>query len=564
MLLPAPLPTWKNAALALALTVAALAVGCEGAAELIPGEEADTPVAEDTDATPTPVAAPPILPPGSVGVAGSAQGADRPATVIPDAELARSVVQLQLFDSSSGFVRLVRSGSGVVVDSTQRLILTSYVLVDPYGSDGSAAYSTIAVGVTHATGEEPSLDFEAWLVAADRSLDLAVLMVTRAYQGAPLGPGEFSLPAVELGDADALEHGDALRLLGHPGVEPGGTTGSQAVVTATATATGFRGHAAVDGRAWLKTDARLPFGISGGPVFNAPGTLVGIATQLEYDPRAIVGQVRPVTLATDLIEQARRAGPEARYRPPLQHPAPRPRSQAAAEDGIVVSTPAFAENAIEGNGTLDLFDYTSLFPARPPALHYEYAGQGIPDGAMIEERWYLEGVLQDALSSSFGWSLGSFGVVTDGLVAPSGSGIPAGVWVVEVWVDEVLRASGTAYVAFEPPREPSIGAFAFGSRASADDRVLARASSQAGQLIAFFDYRDASGVTQLRWIVFRDGQVMYQSPVVPWEGGDEGTWWVGFAADGALGAGLWEFEIYLHSPDQQQPMSRGADSVQLF
>jgi len=466
-------------------------------------------------------------------------------------------------------VVLVRNGSGVVVDAPRGLILTSYVLADPFRSDGSRAYSSITVGVTREPGGEPSLAFEAELAAADRDLDLAVLRVTRTYRGAPLGAGDFDLPAAELGDPDALQHGDALRLLGHPGIQSARASGSQVVVAVAATVTGFRGATAVEGRAWLKTDARPPWGVSGGPAFDAAGTLVGIATQIEYDPGAVVGQVRSLALATELIESARRVGPAVRYLPPLQQSPPtRARSATAAEDGIAVSAPALAENAIHGDGVLDLFDYTALFPTRPTALYYEYAAQGIPDGALVEERWHMGGVFQDALSSSFTWSLGPFGLVTDRVVAPSPSGIPAGVWVLEVWVDTVLRASSTVYVAVDlpggPPGAPRLGSFGFGSLVSDEDRVLASPSGRATQLLAFFDYTDAGGATQLRWIVFRDGTVEYQSPLVPWDGGDEGTWWIGFPADGPIGAGFWEFEIFLNSPDQPHPVSRGADGVQLF
>ena len=551
--------------LLLVLASGAVALGCDRTAELIPGDDVPTPAIEDPGATPTPVIAPPILPPDSVRVAGGGSRSNGPAEVIPDAELARSVVQLQLFDSSTDFVQLVRSGSGVVVDGLRRLILTSYSLVAPFRDDGSPAYSTIAVAVNRAAGGQPSLEFEAEIVEADPARDLAVLRLSRLYRGGAIGPGDFDLPAVKLGDADALEPGDALRLLGHPGLDPLAARSSQAVVATTATVTGFRGDPRIEGRAWLKTDARLPWGIAGGPAFDAAGALIGVTTQLAYDPAAVVGQVRPVTLATGLIEQARRGGPEARYGAPLQRaPLPPQPSLLTPADGVVVSAPAFAENAIEGDGGLDLFDYTSRFPTPPPTLYYEYVGQGIADGALVEERWYLEGVLQDALSSAYSWSFGTFGVVGDQLAAAGPNGIPPGRWRLEVWVHGALRSSRTAYVAVEQPAEPGVGAIAFGSLASVEQGVLVGPAGQARQLLAFFDYENAGGATRLRWIVFRDGSVVYQSPVVPWEGGDSGSWWVGYAADGPIGAGFWEFEIYLDSPTQSQPVSRAADGVQLF
>ena len=65
---------------------------------------------------------------------------------------------------------------------------------------------------------------------------------------------------------------------------------------------------------------------------------------------------------------------------------------------------------------------------------------------------------------------------------------------------------------------------------------------------------NASGLRDAWWVATRDGRVMYQSPAVPWYGGDRGSWWVGFAGDGEpIGTGAWELEVYL----DDQPMARG-------
>ncbi len=535
----------------------ALTAACSGTADLIPGDTTIE-VTAPAEASPTAVIAPPILAPSSIGVTGARPRTNGVPETIPDTELARSVVQLQLFDISTGFVRLVRDGSGVVIDADERLVLTSYALVNPYEPNGTSAYTSIAVGISRAPGEEPSTTFEAELVAADPLRDIAVLRATRLYRGGAIGPGDFSVPAVLLGDAETLERGDALRILGHPGLESEG--GSQAVVSSTATMTGSRGHALITGRAWLRTDARLPYGIAGGPVFDATGALIGVATQLAYDPQAPIGQVRPLSLATEVIATARRAGPLASHRPPLEVPAlpTTPRSQG---DAIVVGDISFAENAVEGANGLGLFDYTLQFPSEPPALYYEYAAQGVPDGALVEERWFLDGILQDALSSSFNWMGGPFAVIADRLAAPPPRNVPNGRWLLEVWVDGTVRASSVTFVALPPPGEPVLDGLTFAS--SIDSIAPTPPSSVAEQLLATFDYEGARGATRLRWIVFRDGRVIYQSPEVRWQGGESGTWWIGYSAEGPIGAGFWEFEVYLDSPGQPRPVSRGANGIDL-
>ena len=64
--------------------------------------------------------------------------------------------------------------------------------------------------------------------------------------------------------------------------------------------TGFRGAVDIDGRAWLKIDARLPYGHGGGPVFDERGLLIGVATQLAYAAGEPVAQVRPIGLAASI------------------------------------------------------------------------------------------------------------------------------------------------------------------------------------------------------------------------------------------------------------------------
>jgi len=529
--------------LALALVaLALLASACQRTAELIPGEATELPTAT---VTPVPLVAPtPIVPPAALGVAGAtADALAEPA--IPDVELARSVVQISLIDSDIGIVQTVRVGSGVVVDHDRALILTSYPLVDPFRDDGSRAYSTIAIGLSPVPGEPAELVYEAEIVTAAPDLDLAVLRAVRVYRGGPLAAGEFSPPAVRLGDSATITSGEALRLCGfrtESGTPRANVPG--AVTVANGTLLGARSAFDIEGRAWLDMDARLPAGASGGPSFDAAGALVGVLSQLRYDAAAQLGAARPVGLAEPLIEEARDAAPGARYRSPLQHPVLVAGRSIAGAPGVIVRGPAFAENALEQGARLALFDYTRFPAPGLAALHYEFAAQGIPDDALVEERWYLEGVLQDSLSSSYAWGGGSFAVVTDRLVVPNPNGIPRGRWQLEVWVSGALTAAGIAYIGVEPPTA-SIGTFSFASTAGVEQGPLSPPVSSAEQLLGFFEYQGASAVQLLRWVVFHDGRVVYQSPLVCWTGGDSGLWWVGHHEDTLLGAGTWEIEIYL-------------------
>jgi hypothetical protein len=530
----------RSALIGIGLFVLALAlIGCERVAQTIPGH-GTTPTPKPAAATPTPITAPPLLAPGTLRLAGAAgAGTDRPA--IADADLLKTLVRIQGIDDASP-PKVSRSGAGVVVDKQQQLILTSYQLVQPYRADGTRAYTQLLVGAGSGGSAPP--EFVAAIVAASPQFDIAVLRITGAREGAqPPGDANAFASAV-LADTSSLRRGDRLRVFSP-------ATGGAQQAGVASMITGFSGDGAGEPRAWLKTDMRLSGGAVGAPAFDQSGALIGFCAQPAYDPAAPVALVRPLVRALEVIERARAASADVRFRAPLQHsPALSGSGSAAnARDGAVVSRPVFAENALEGSGFRDLFDYATIFRSDTANIDYEFVTQGIPTGAQVQERWYLNGVLQDALSSSYTWSRGNFAVVSDRLTTPNARGIPSGAWTLEVWVGGAVRASATAFVGIAPPDaqlKPVADGFSFASTASAEQLAGERVSATASQLLMFFDYRQAAGVQTIRWVALRDGRSYYQSDALPWAGGDHGTWWVGVTADasGRVGAGTWEFQVY--------------------
>lgn len=517
---------------------ALLAAGCDRTAELIPGAATDEPTATPTQ---PPIVVPtPIVPPSILDVAGAAAD-DAPLPAIPDLELARSVVQISTIDTENGIVRTVHHGSGVVVDQERALILTSYPLVDPFLADGSPAYSTIAVGRSAVPGEPATILYEAEIVTAAPEHDLAVLRAVRTYRGDPLTGGEFSAPAVRLGNSATIAAQEELRLFGFAGA---GEDEATAVTVASAKLLGARSAFDVEGRAWLDVDARLPAGMDGGPAFAVAGALIGVLVQLRHDEAVPLGTARPVSLAAPLIRAARSAAPRARYHAPLQRSLLITGAADATGRPVVIRGPAFAENAIDAGGRPAFFDYTPFPATGLPALYYEFAAQGIPATALVEERWYLEGVLQDPLSSSYMWTGGEFAVVADRLLAPNPNGIPLGRWRLEVWVDGSLAAAGRAYIGTDPT-EATVGPLTFASTAGPDQQPLSPPSDNARQLLGFFEYEGAAAVGHIHWVVFHDGDVVYESPRVRWTGGESGLWWVGHHDDAPLEPGTWEFELYV-------------------
>ena len=552
------------------LLLALAALGCGRTADLIPDSEDDAPTATPTAAGTPSGDAQPLLPPASLQASGARQEATEESAA-SDAALARSVVQILVFNEAR-VPPVVRDGSGVVIDAERGLILTSSHVVDPFEDDGSPRYTTITIATSAVPGGEPRPTHRAVLVALDPGSELAVLRVVELLaeaqaarssgaaassdDGADGAAGEeaqgetggpiLGLPAVVAGDSSVLKRGDPLRLFGHPGLDPSGAVTPQSVMVTAASMTGTRGDPVLSDRAWLKTYARMPHGSAGGPVFNDAGELIGIAAQISYNAGTPVAHVRPLDLAAQVIAEARLAGEDSSYVPPLAHPSDVPGTPLASrDDGVAVSEPLFALDAIEEGDERDLFDYTRIFPAQTAELHYEYVAQGVPNGAAVQEFWYLDGIFQDELSSTFNWTLGPFAVISDRLASPNPAGNPDGVWTLEVWINGALRASGQAFLGVDAP-QASLGDVQFASTLSSFDIAPAEPPfSGAPRLVAFFDYQGAAVAERLRWIVFHDNELVYRSPNLPWRGGDSGTWWVGVPLADGLTEGNWQFQLWV-------------------
>lgn len=493
--------------------------GCDRAAGVIPGGGKQTPTATTTS--------------GGVTV-GPRVGPGQTSADVADASLATAVVQVIPSQEDGTPVRM---GTGVVIDSARRLILTSYPVVRPYRADGGPAYTSIRLATNREAGSPPKPEYEASLLVSDQATGMAILRITRPLDGAP----NFDLPAVVPGDATGITPGTVIRLFGHPGEG----AARSALTVQRGAVTGQRSEAGQPSRLWLKTAARMPAGAAGGPVFNQAGALIGIMLQEVYNPKAQVGQLRPLDRVTSLIDQAQKAVDGFQQIAPLYAEGagggvPRP----LGPDGIRVGKISFALSAIDTPAGRDLFDYDQTFKAGGAALYYEYTVEGVPDGTVMEERWFLDDVRQDSVSSSVAWKGGSFGVVNDRIMIPGTGGLPSGRWRVEVWTGSVLRARGVAYVGPRPASEPAAKNFAAGSLASADGGTpTAPPRSGQSQLLGFFDYTGMEGVGLIQWNAFRNNQRVYQSPPIPWNAGDAGRFWVGVRPLDGISAGAWEIEV---------------------
>ncbi len=132
---------------------------------------------------------------------------------------------------------------------------------------------TVAAATEITVGLHDGTRLKACILASAAQSDIALLRVSA---GKPM-------PTVAFGDSDALHPGDPIFVIGNPlGL---GNTVTAGIVSALDRNTDDSGFSS-----FLQTDAPLNHGNSGGPVFAADGSVVGIATAL-YTPEGETGSV---------------------------------------------------------------------------------------------------------------------------------------------------------------------------------------------------------------------------------------------------------------------------------
>ncbi|MHC5010540.1 MAG: S1 family peptidase, partial [Planctomycetota bacterium] len=130
----------------------------------------------------------------------------------------------------------------------------------------------ILIGLNATVDKPPIQAFYARVFAEYEGQDLVLLEMTEDVFGRPL-PDDLELPWVPIGDSTALRLGQTLWVAGFP--EDGSSNYRTPVIVGRGIVAGLEREA--EEATWLKTDAWIAPGHSGGPVMDDQGGLVGLS-----------------------------------------------------------------------------------------------------------------------------------------------------------------------------------------------------------------------------------------------------------------------------------------------
>lgn len=212
-------------------------------------------------------------------------------------ELSRAIaatVQIFTLDRRD---EIVGSGSGSIVGRSGQILTNFHVVGDRETGKLYHPKGLVQIALTTSLQRPAQPMFYAQVVAerSDPKLDLAVLQIVADLDGYTLEQC-LDLPTLPIGDSDELAPRETLTIIGFPGIGGNSYTVTEGRVSGFSSSTTGRVF-------WIKTDATLAPGNSGGTAIGPDGALVGVPTggRIDDSAPAQLGLVRPINLAKPLL-----------------------------------------------------------------------------------------------------------------------------------------------------------------------------------------------------------------------------------------------------------------------
>jgi len=449
-------------------------------------------------------------------------------------------------------IRVIQWGSGTLL-TPDGLILTNYHvqdtsdLVDMLPPEIELVEGIMAVFMTTRSDQPPTPVFFAETAAADRGLDLAVMRITMDMDGSAVNPDKLNLPYVPLGDSDELELGDTLNIFGYP------TIGGETITFTSGNVSGFTSEAGIQGRAWIKTDATISGGNSGGTAVDENGLLVGVPTQAavteqvvdcrpivdsngdgridENDPCIPIGgflnALRPANLAVPLI-QAALAGMG------YEDTDGKKKEEEEYTGGAEFTRLFFSPGVNEENMPTSVI-YSAPSGTRSLYLFFDYTG--MVKGVTYEMKTYIDGVEEPDWSLSptpwDGYEEGTWWIGWDDASFEDAD------YEFELYVEDEMLASASITIGGRPTKDPTFSNIVF-SDGTNEGYVL---SEGATTVTASFDF---ANMRKEKWqqVWYQDGEQIAADEGV-WSGKAKGQTSIELTSRRGFEQGHYRLELYI-------------------
>lgn len=179
----------------------------------------------------------------------------------------------------------ITSGSGVIISPNGHILTNNHVISieDAFDNEKETSYQ---ICITTDTSSPPLCNFTAELLGKNKDLDIAVLKI-QAIPGVSFDDSQeevihYEYPSLSLALEEPINVGDNLKIYGYPSIGDNTITITNGQVSGT-----LDKH----NKNWIKTDAIVSYGNSGGAALNENNRLIGIPTMIYNDTASSLGYI---------------------------------------------------------------------------------------------------------------------------------------------------------------------------------------------------------------------------------------------------------------------------------
>lgn len=363
------------------------------------------------------------------------------------ADLISATVQLlTMYPDGDGYSPLY-VGSGTILSPDGYILTNAHVAKPSAFGRGEEDPAYMLVGLVEDESKSPVYSYAAEVVAADGFLDLALIHIFATADGDKVNSDDLNLPYVELGNSDDLHVGDHLSIFGFP------TIGGNTITFTSGNFAGWTPQDQVGDRAWMKLDATIAGGNSGGLAANDNGQIVGVPTIASSGADHDITDCRPVqdTNGDGVLDSSDTCIPIGGF---INGARPINLAKAlilAANNGQEYASPFKIDGgggggSVEpgsGNEEFGSVTWVTLdkkgnpdeevdsYPSGTEVIAGQFEFSGMTDGQSWGMVWYYEG--EEAGQGFFEWGDGPEGVMTVSFNNNDGSSLPDGTYVVELY-----------------------------------------------------------------------------------------------------------------------------------
>jgi S1-C subfamily serine protease len=423
---------------------------------------------------------------------------------------------------------LVTNGSGTVLDAEKGILLTNYHVMGV--RETQQLHSELGLAVIGVMPPDlkgaPILKFMAHVVAADSELDLAVLQISGLFDDPRAGlPANLGLTAVPRADSDELMIGDTLYVIGYPGL--GGNT----VTMSAGLVSGFLDEENDGLFEWIKTDAEVNRGNSGGLAVNEQWQFIGVPSRgfSEIETAGKISLIRTGNVALRFYDAA------------LMRQA-----TSTAQDGPLISDVTFGSVLNRGN---EVADSQTHFASGVTQLYAWFVYAGFRNGAEFQTVWYRD--RRQIGVDRFAWDEGESG--RSWVTLHEVGGLVDGLYELELLLANQALYRGSVTVGTTARPACRFGEITFASNIGDGGQPVGAGRRFGSQPIIYASFPVTNISNGVPWqaIWYYEGHRIVERAKF-WDAGPVSSQWVSLAQADGLPAGRYRLELYCNSLLQQQ------------